>query len=111
MWLLDVNLPTALTGLLRKHDVSAETAVERGWRDLTNGALAEAASRAGFLVVLTRDRRFGASVQSVLAASPRLAVVIVTLSQAREAAYLTEFEAAWGRTPIEPVAGAIIEWP
>lgn len=63
MWLLDVNLPTALTRVLRTHDVSAETAVERGWRDLTNGALAEAASRAGFLVVLTRDRRFGASAQ------------------------------------------------
>lgn len=63
------------------------------------------------LVVLTRDRRCGASAQSVLAACPRLAVVIVTLSRAREAAYLTEFEAAWERKPIEPVAGAIIEWP
>jgi hypothetical protein len=29
----------------------------------------------------------------------------------RETAYLTAFDAAWRRRPIEPVAGAIIEWP
>src|SRR2546422_3838671 len=52
----------------------------RGWRELTNGALAQAASRAGFRVLLTRDRRFGASAGSTLEALPELAIVIVTLS-------------------------------
>ena len=48
MWLLDVNLPTALTGLLYSYGILAETAAARGWRELTNGELAQAASRGGF---------------------------------------------------------------
>ncbi len=40
MWLLDVNLPTALTRLLRGYGILAETAAGRGSRELTNGALA-----------------------------------------------------------------------
>jgi len=69
------------------------------------------ASREGFRVLLTRDRSFGASVLGVLQALADLAIVVVTLSQAREVAYLTAFEEAWRRRPIEPVAGAIVEWP
>ena len=111
MWLLDVNLPTALTRLLHGYDIAAETTAGRGWRELTNGALAQAASREGFRVLLTRDRGFGASAGSTLEALPELAIVIVTLPQVREAAYLSAFDAAWHRRPIEPVAGAIIEWP
>ncbi|OGK96373.1 MAG: hypothetical protein A3E31_03915 [Candidatus Rokubacteria bacterium RIFCSPHIGHO2_12_FULL_73_22] len=111
MWLLDVNLPTALAGLLLGYDITAETTAGRGWRELTNGALAQAASREGFRVLLTRDRRFGASAGSMLEALPALAIVIVMLPQVREAAYLSAFEAAWHRQPIEPVPGAIIEWP
>lgn len=111
MWLLDVNLPTALTHLLRAYGIAAETTAARGWRDLTNGALAQVASREGFRVVATRDRRFGTSARSALATLPNLAIIIVTLPQAREAAYLDAFEAAWRRKPIEPVAGATIEWP
>ena len=111
MWLLDFNLPTALTRLLHGYNIVAETTAGRGWRELTNGALAQAASREGFRVLLTRDRRFGASAGSTLEALPELAIVIVTLSQVREAAYLSAFDAAWHRRPIEPVAGAIIEWP
>jgi len=87
MWLLDVNLPTALTRLLHGYDIVAETLAGRGWRELTNGALAEAASREGFRVLLTRDRRFGVSARSIIEALPKLAIVIVTLPQVREAAY------------------------
>jgi hypothetical protein len=111
MWLLDVNLPTALTRLLHGYDIIAETTAGRDWRDLTNGALAQAASSEGFRVLLTRDRHFGASAGSTLDVLPELAVVIVTLPQVREAAYLSAFDAAWHRRPIEPVAGSIIEWP
>jgi hypothetical protein len=111
MWLLDVNLPTALTRLLHGYGIVAETTVGRGWRELTNGALALATFREGFRVLLTRDRRFGASAGNILEALPGLAIVIVTLPQVREAAYLPAFDAAWHLSPIEPVAGAIIEWP
>jgi hypothetical protein len=56
MWLLDVNLPTGLLALLRGCGISCDTTANRGWRDLTNGLLAEAAFGAGFRVILTRDR-------------------------------------------------------
>ena len=111
MWLLDVNLPTALVGLLRDHGVSAGTAADRGWRALTNGALAHAAVQAGFRVLLTRDRGVGVSAANVLFALPELAVVVVTLPQAREELYLAAFAEASHRERLQPVPGAIIQWP
>jgi len=111
MWLLDVNLPTALTGLLHSYGILAETAAARGWRELTNGELAQAASRGGFRALLTRDRRFGTATGNVFETLADLAIVIVMLPQACEAAYLSAFDAAWRRRRIDPVAGAITEWP
>jgi hypothetical protein len=111
MWLLDVNLPNGLVTFLRREGVSCETAVSRGWRELTNGSLAAASFAAGFRVILTRDRLFGSAAGSRLRALPELAVVIVTLRQTREAAYLIEFETHWRQTPISPAPGKIIEWP
>jgi hypothetical protein len=73
--------------------------------------LAQAACREGFRVLLTRDRRFGLSGASVLAALPDLAIVIVTLPQVRQEAYLSAFDHAWRRQTIQPVPGATIEWP
>lgn len=78
---------------------------------MTNGSLAETASRAGFRVILTRDRLFGESARRTLTGLPELAVVVVTLPQARTAAYLSEFRARWERQPIAPIAGGVIEWP
>ena len=77
MWLLDVNLPTGLLALLRGYSISCDTTANRGWRDLTNGLLAEAAFRAGFRVILTRDRLFGESASRALGGLPELAVVVV----------------------------------
>jgi predicted nuclease of predicted toxin-antitoxin system len=111
MWLLDVNLPTALVGLLHGYGIAAGTTADRGWRELTNGALAQAAVREGFRTLLTRDRRFGATARVVLDSLLDLAIVVVTLPQVREAAYLASFDQAWHRRPIEPVGGTIIEWP
>ena len=111
MWLLDVNLPNGLIRLLQSYGIPCDTTARRGWRDLTNGALAEAAFREGFRVILTRDRLFGTSARGALAALPELAIVVVTLPQAREEAYLAEFETRWRRKRIEPIAGAIVEWP
>jgi predicted nuclease of predicted toxin-antitoxin system len=111
MWLLDVNLPTALLGVLRSHGIDCDAAAGRGWRDLTNGLLSEAAFRAGFRVILTRDRGFGESAARVLRSLPELAVVVVTLPQARAGPYVTEFKTRWEMRPIEPIAGRIVEWP
>jgi len=84
MWLLDVNLPNGLIRLLQSYGIPCDTTARRGWRNLTNGALAEASFREGFRV---------------------------TLPQAREEAYLAEFETRWRRKRIEPIAGAVVEWP
>lgn len=52
--LLDANLPLGLKLVLRGHEVA--TAFEMGWSLLTNGALIEAAERAGFNVMITADQ-------------------------------------------------------
>ncbi|TMA39844.1 MAG: hypothetical protein E6J79_01990 [Deltaproteobacteria bacterium] len=93
MWLLDVNLPTGLLALLRSYSITCDTTANRGWRDLTNGLLAETAFAAGFHVILTRDRLFGESASRALRGLPEFAVVVVTLPQARAATYLSEFRA------------------
>ena len=105
MWLLDVNLPTGLLAVLREYGITCDSAANRGWRDLTNGLLAEAAFRAGFRVILTRDRLFGDSADRVLRGLPDLALVVVVLRQARAVPYLATFRAQWGERPIEPEIG------
>jgi predicted nuclease of predicted toxin-antitoxin system len=111
MWLLDVNLPNGLRHVLTKYGHTAETTVFRGWRDLGNGVLAAAAHQAGFRVILTRDRLFGNSAGRALTSYPDLAVVILKISQSREANYLQEFEKQWAVNAIRPVHGQVIEWP
>lgn len=111
MWLLDVNVPTALARTLHRYGISAETAAQRGWRELTNGTLAHVAAQADFTVILTRDRGFGVSSRAVLDTLSELAIVILTLPQVREIEYLAAFQAAWEQNPIRPVSGRIIEWP
>ncbi|MGK5082999.1 hypothetical protein WDW37_06810 [Bdellovibrionota bacterium FG-1] len=111
MWLLDVNLPNGLLGLLHEYGIQAETTAYRGWRDLGNGKLAEAAFGAGFRALLTRDRLFGESAGRALERFPELAVVVVRLPQAREAAYLAEFRRRWAEQALCPRPGHVIEWP
>ena len=74
-------------------------------------ALAQTAVQADFRVLLTRDQGFGVATANALSALPELAVVIVTLPQAREELYLAVFAEAWHRERLRPVPGAIIEWP
>jgi hypothetical protein len=111
MWLLDVNLPNGLRPLLKSLGHESETTAFRGWRDLSNGKLAEAAFTAGFRAILTRDRLFGESAGRALKTYPELAVVVLRLPQSREAAFLAEFNAQWITRPIRPVPGQILEWP
>lgn len=111
MWLLDVNLPNGLLRLLQTAGVACDSTVRRGWREPTNGQLASAAFASGFRVILTRDREFGASASDTLSQLPEFAVVVVTIPQAREAAYLQAFETKWRERRITPVPGTVIEWP
>lgn len=111
MWLLDVNLPNGLTSLLSRLGFACESSIARGWRALTNGDLASAAIAAGFRVILTRDREFATSAERILVHLPDLAIVVVTIPQAREAAYVAAFEEHWRERPIVPRAGTVVEWP
>ena len=111
MWLLDVNLPNGLVEFLRQSGFPCDTTVARGWRDLGNGILSEAAFQAGFRCILTRDKLFGESSGKALKNFPELSVVIIRIKQAREIIYLDKFREAWNSCPIQPVAGSVIEWP
>ncbi len=111
MWLLDVNMPRKLTGILGEVGVPAETAGARGWGALTNGALVEAAAEAGFDCVLTRDRLFGESARRSLRRFPQLSVVLVIIPQLRGAEFLEQFRTAWRHNPIHPVPGRLVRWP
>ncbi len=111
MWLLHVNLPNGLRKVLESLGQKSETTAFRGWRGLGNGNLAEVAHKTGFRAILTRDRLFGESAGRALKTYPELAVVVLRLSQSREAAYLDEFKSQWAKQPIEPVPGQISEWP
>ncbi len=62
MWLLDVNMPRQLKGLLAELGIPAETTNDRGWGALVNGKLLEAAAASGYDCLLARDRLFGESV-------------------------------------------------
>jgi hypothetical protein len=109
-WLLDVNVPVDLVTTLGGYGIDADNAAARGWKELTNGRLLEAAANAGFTVIVTRDRRFGQATAKSLKQTPTIALVVVTLRQARIREFLLEFEAAWLNQPISPVAGRVIVW-
>ena len=53
--LLDQGTPVPLRDALRQHEVS--TAFERGWSELTNGDLLDAAEHEGFAVFVTTDTK------------------------------------------------------
>jgi hypothetical protein len=111
MWLLDVNKPRQLRGLLAELGINAETANARGWGTLVNGRLLEAAAESGFECLLTRDRLFGKSVSRNLKRHPTFSIVVVMLPQVRASQFLASFRAAWETAPIAPVPGQVITWP
>jgi len=107
MWLLDVNMPRQLRGLLAELGIPAETANARGWGTLVNGQLLEAAADSGFDCLLTRDRLFGESVSKNLKRYPTFSIVAVMLPQVRASQFLASFRAAWEGEPIAPAPGRV----
>jgi hypothetical protein len=111
MWLLDVNMPRQLKGLLAELGIPAETANDRGWGTLVNGKLLEAAAASGFDCLLTRDRLFGDSVIRSQKRYPTFSIVLVTLPQVRASQFLNSFKEAWDKEPIVPMPGKTCSWP
>ena len=111
MWLLDVNMPRQLRGLLGTLGIPAETANTRGWGTLVNGDLLEAAAASGFTCLLTRDRLFGESVARNLRRYPNFSIVLVLLPQVRASQFLASFKAAWEKGQITPTPGQVQSWP
>jgi len=104
-------VPRKLAEVLVAKGVQARTAESQGWKDLTNGDLVEAAVRAGFSCVLTRDRLFSESAARSLRRFPEFCVVLITVPQLRGHEFLDTFQTEWDRRPILPVHGAVVRWP
>lgn len=111
MWLLDVNVPRDLAGLLGEFGIEAQHASLRGWDSLRNGALVEAASSQGFVCVLTRDRLFGESAGRALRNFPEFSVVVITITQSRGPEFLRLFRSTWEKNPIRLIPGRLVNWP
>lgn len=111
MWLLDVNMPKKIVEILTEEGIAVDTAPRRGWRESTNGELVEAAARAGFTCIITRDSLFRESAAGVLRRFPQIGIVFVTIPQVRGGQYLDEFRRAWAKKPIKPQRGTLVYWP
>ncbi len=111
MWLLDANMPVQLVALLEVLGIDADSAVARGWNTLSNGSLVNAAVRAKFTALLTRDRLFAESAAQALKVHNEFCIVRVGLPQLRASQFLPAFRAAWRTAQIIPAPGRMIEWP
>ena len=111
MWLLDANMDVHLTGVLNEYGIRCEAATRRGWGGLTNGDLVEAATKAGFTCILTRDRLFADSVGRMLDEHANFSIVVVHLPQKPWRDYVEEFRSVWTKEPIAPIPGRVIHWP
>jgi predicted nuclease of predicted toxin-antitoxin system len=111
MWLLDANMPVQLVVLLKELGIEADSAVARGWNTLSNGSLVDAAVRAKFSALLTRDRLFGESAAQTLKVHNEFCIVRVRLPQLRADQFLAAFRAAWQTAQIIPAPGRMIDWP
>lgn len=111
MCLLDVNVPRGVAHLFGSFGIQTQTAEERGWSGLTNGALVEAAADGGFACILTRDRLFSESAAKALKRFPQLSFVLITLPQLRGPQFLEAFHRAWEHNPVSPYPGKLMRWP
>jgi len=111
MWLLDANVDIHLAPLLSQFGIPCDTAANRGWKGLENGKLVAAAVAAGFHCILTRDQGFAESAAQALLSYPQFALIVLRLAQTPWPQYRGTFLEAWAVSPIQPVAGQLIQWP
>ena len=106
--LVDHNLPPGVAGLLNEHGLVCSTAKSNGWDALTNGQLIEAAVKAGFEGIVTKDIRLHLDGEVSLRKYPTFAIVIVKLQQMKKRQYLERFAVELSQRKFVPVAGKII---
>jgi predicted nuclease of predicted toxin-antitoxin system len=111
MWLLDANMDVHVLDVLKELGIPCESAIHRGWTDLTNGELVSAALKAGFVCILTQDRSFGRSAGSSLKAASNFSIVVIHLPQKPWREYIVLFRELWSREPIMPTPGSVVHWP
>ena len=111
MWLLDVNVPQRTTVILAEFGIEARHSVSYGWNELKNGDLVDAAVKAGFLCVVTRDRRFAESANRALRRFPAFTVVLLNLPQLKWEAFEIAFRESFKANAIELDPGSLIIWP
>jgi predicted nuclease of predicted toxin-antitoxin system len=95
MWLLDNNVPKALAAILRQLSTQCATAGSRGWSELTNGELVEAASNTSFKCILTLDKKFQESASRSLKKFPDISIVLIVSPQVPAVIYSDNFRQAW----------------
>lgn len=111
MWLLDVNMPMGVAGLLGEFGIEAYHAGSRGWGALTNGVLVETASAQGFVCVLTRDRLLGESAARALKTFQGVQRGPCHHPPGSGPEFLRLFRSAWERNPRRPIPGQLLNWP
>jgi hypothetical protein len=85
--------------------------IAEGWQTLANGALVKAASDAGYVCLLTNDRKFANAAGNALAKNPNFSVVEITILQAPKAEFLNAIATAWADTAIQPLPSKVVKWP
>jgi len=111
MWLLDANMDVHLLGLFSELGIPCDSAIHKGWAELTNGELVSSAAKAGFTCILTHDRLFAESASVSPQLAPDLSIVVVHLPQKPWREYIRQFRLAWAQKPIVPTSGLVIHWP
>ncbi len=115
MWLIDVNLPIQLQAVLKNLGIESKHAIELGWRNLSNGKLAQAAQEAGYTVILTLDNGLYGEVEGFVRKTqvsfPQVAFVLVKIKQQKLLKMIDAFKAEFLANPIKPEAGKLLVWP
>jgi len=111
MRLLDANMDVHLQGVFSEPGIPCESAIDKGWRELTNGQLVSAAADTGFTCILTQDRLFAESARQTLPIAPDLTIIVVRLAQRPWREYIRQFRLAWEKQPMAPRPGSVIHWP
>jgi len=109
--LLDHNIPAQIFRELKSRSIACDTAKQRGWDQIKNGALVELASKNGFTCVVTRDRLLHQEASAALKKFPNMCIVIITLPQSGGKKFSEAFRKEWEKAPFIARPGQLINWP